>query len=1030
MDQELQQNYSARIQLNANTLIEQLKSGTLSKDQLLSQLQSQTVSSRQMPPELLENGGVFSNSLATGQSVTTASFPAVEFQLMNQPLHAHRISNINSNINVNDQSSLNFMNEETSQEIIQMQPCQYSHRNSIDIHNIGNTNNSSTSHLEDVTLREISNFRGDENTSTLMEVRNSREKKLYQMPLQFSDKFFDEDPGLIKIVDNQGSHSQYQNTCVSGDEDCYNDQTDRSGISRQSIEYIRSNLQLFDRKRSTNQPSYSNNNEQFLSHQNTESKLNFNNYNDEPQDYMDKEEIMRRANELTRAIDNQFSYLLTQRDDQDEISQNNLLSNQHNQHINHQANPSNVERVHQFASIFNSPVASQNTRNNLLSSQVEPIVNVNQVLREQLPFSNYSSNTNSKPNLHQYPMIDEYQIQQQYTQRPYHRSNEFQNQDITQYSQLNETQTVFYDQSTDGQGISTILGARNGNNKQGYGFQGSQTYRSNENKFYNNNQNMHQLYKDFQAIDSLGSYEVINDTKGFNDRNNKWINQQAYKKTQIQQQQQDQQMKECTFKPQTNSKSSKILNNRRNGSGSKRGERLYESKFKKVQETQQRYAQEQEDKIQQQCTFKPQLNEKDVYGVGSRYMQITEDLVQNRIHVNDFYNAGLQHYNQEQSELRECTFAPQINGLKKHMQTAQLYTSINAFERLSKPLSQLMPQIDGTQNDEEFQNQQPNDFLSNYPNNTIQEEESEIEKIQSQLNSFGQQLQNFQTFNTQSNSKDGNSQQLQVNHYNNVGGMSQNCANLSSIQSQLTNTSQSKINNAQIQPILGLLERQNKFLLDKEEHIKKIKEDLSHTHKPQILDITNTQYQDHVQGLTFGERNQLLLEKKQNHQLQQNTIELQNCTFQPQITKKGQQQHSKNIEEISYGDFIKKQQKLDRIAAELDMNLKQVATFKPDLVTAKTLEFQQVNSKLQIQSGGLDDFIKACQIQQDQRLKEAEQFKKMKEEQELQECTHRPQTIELPDYIKRIAEESKKIKAERALIQSQLPQQKPEFRVC
>jgi hypothetical protein len=35
-------------------------------------------------------------------------------------------------------------------------------------------------------------------------------------------------------------------------------------------------------------------------------------------------------------------------------------------------------------------------------------------------------------------------------------------------------------------------------------------------------------------------------------------------------------MKECTFKPQTNSKSSKILNNRRNGSASKRNERLYE----------------------------------------------------------------------------------------------------------------------------------------------------------------------------------------------------------------------------------------------------------------------------------------------------------------------------------------------------------------------------------------------------------------------------------------------------------------------
>ena len=45
-------------------------------------------------------------------------------------------------------------------------------------------------------------------------------------------------------------------------------------------------------------------------------------------------------------------------------------------------------------------------------------------------------------------------------------------------------------------------------------------------------------------------------------------------------------------------------------------------------------------------------------------------------------------------------------------------------------------------------------------------------------------------------------------------------------------------------------------------------------------------------------------------------------------------------------------------------------------------------------------------------------MKQMKEEQELQECTHKPQTTQLPEYIKRIAEESKKIKAERALLEN------------
>ncbi len=86
-------------------------------------------------------------------------------------------------------------------------------------------------------------------------------------------------------------------------------------------------------------------------------------------------------------------------------------------------------------------------------------------------------------------------------------------------------------------------------------------------------------------------------------------------------------------------------------------------------------------------------------------MQIAEDLIHNKLHVNDFYNAGLQHFNHEQTQLKDCTFVPQIKGIKKSMQTAQLYTSINAFERLSKPLSQLMPQIEGSMHLDD-QNQQ------------------------------------------------------------------------------------------------------------------------------------------------------------------------------------------------------------------------------------------------------------------------------------------------------------------------------------
>ena len=59
--------------------------------------------------------------------------------------------------------------------------------------------------------------------------------------------------------------------------------------------------------------------------------------------------------------------------------------------------------------------------------------------------------------------------------------------------------------------------------------------------------------------------------------------------------------------------------------------------------------------------FKPNTIEKEntaYSGIGSRYMQIAEDLIHNKLHVNDFYNAGLQHFNHEQTQLKDCTFVP------------------------------------------------------------------------------------------------------------------------------------------------------------------------------------------------------------------------------------------------------------------------------------------------------------------------------------------------------------------------------------
>lgn len=84
---------------------------------------------------------------------------------------------------------------------------------------------------------------------------------------------------------------------------------------------------------------------------------------------------------------------------------------------------------------------------------------------------------------------------------------------------------------------------------------------------------------------------------------------------------------------------------------------------------------------------------------------------------------------------------------------------------------------------------------------------------------------------------------------------------------------------------------------------------------------------------------------------------MQQCSFQPQITKLAAQLPGKTVEEKCYGDLLKRQQKLDQIQSQVENEKKGQETFKPQLMPSKLHEFEQVQSKLSISRGGLDEFM-------------------------------------------------------------------------
>jgi hypothetical protein len=76
-----------------------------------------------------------------------------------------------------------------------------------------------------------------------------------------------------------------------------------------------------------------------------------------------------------------------------------------------------------------------------------------------------------------------------------------------------------------------------------------------------------------------------------------------------------------------------------------------------------------------------------------------------------------------------------------------------------------------------------------------------------------------------------------------------------------------------------------------------------------------------------------------------------------------------------------------------------------------------VPSRLQVHNGGLDTLIEKCKHEQYRRQEDQRHYLAVKEQMEMAECTHTPLIKEAPDYVKRIAFESKMIREERVMIE-------------
>jgi hypothetical protein len=132
-------------------------------------------------------------------------------------------------------------------------------------------------------------------------------------------------------------------------------------------------------------------------------------------------------------------------------------------------------------------------------------------------------------------------------------------------------------------------------------------------------------------------------------------------------------------------------------------------------------------------------------------------------------------------------------------------------------------------------------------------------------------------------------------------------------------------------------------------------------------------------------------------------------TFQPKINKKAELLRSRSSFEMSYGDQLRHETKMKMLKLQTEQAQLADATFQPK-ISSKAKELGR--SKLQLSDDPTHflEWIKERKLSQDSyRYSEI----KKREEDELKDCTFKPNTTQCPAYIKRIAESISKMKSAR-----------------
>lgn len=469
-------------------------------------------------------------------------------------------------------------------------------------------------------------------------------------------------------------------------------------------------------------------------------------------------------------------------------------------------------------------------------------------------------------------------------------------------------------------------------------------------------------------------------------------------------------LEKCTFAPHINAQSLKAAARARIRRGISTLDmpeprhsasiRLYMEfdNFKEREELASRAKAEQEEKIQQDCTFKPKIA-KTRYAESARpkYMDKPVPSAATYMMAEDV----------KRREMEECTFQPKVNPIGPEMVSAQLYLQKNIFQRLNCPGSDTDDRGYLNGNTEVFHGYkgiEHGDLFAAYGS------DSEGNELVQRRGAICSQ----DDFNIGIRRKHGS---RQTSLYTREGGFG--AEGNETVSKALMHGNGGRLN-----PKFQIfMQRQQIYEHARQKRLEQKRQQLELDHKPTINKRSG-------QMMASGQKGDYLarvsmVRHGSTKQKKYASLFETNCTFQPRINDRSAKRIARSVTDLSRGDLLRRETTRRLIKLKIEQEQMASLTFRPRLNRISN----KSEGKLRILTNA-ETYIQRIQYQLHAAKTKQRCALQMKEIEEIAACTFKPKIIPAPAYVRRIAKSSATMRAhkkEQTKLQKQ-EQEKPDWK--